>query len=142
MTAAVNDYVPVRVSVKKIRRKQNVLWLKLRRTNDIVARVGRLKVKPILVGFSLETERLAEFSRAKVKGKNLNLIVGNQYSSTQNPFGENNTAVLIMNRNGNSFRMAKRPKRIIAKRVLDEALALLNERCSIASKANSEKACC
>ncbi len=98
--------------------------LKLRRTNDIVARAAKLSPKPIIVGFSLETERLVAHSRAKLKKKNLDLIVGNEYSRFKNPFGENKPSVLIVNRNGKSYRLPKKSKKEIAKKVLSEAIAL------------------
>ena len=124
MTAAVNDYVPVHVHKKKLRRKKGSMNLKLRRTNDIVARAARLSPKPIIVGFSLETEQLVARSRVKLKKKNLDLIVGNEYSRFKNPFGENKPSVLIVNRNGRSHRLPKKSKKEIAKTVLSEAIAL------------------
>jgi len=124
MTAAVNDYVPVHVHKKKLRRKKGSMNLKLRRTNDIVARAARLSPKPIIVGFSLETEQLVARSRVKLKKKNLDLIVGNEYSRFKNPFGENKPSVLIVNRNGRSHRLPKKSKKEIAKKVLSEAIAL------------------
>jgi phosphopantothenoylcysteine decarboxylase/phosphopantothenate--cysteine ligase len=122
MTAAVNDYVPVQVNKKKLRRAKGSLMLKLRRTHDIVARATRLSPKPVVVGFSLETDHLAAYTHSKLKRKNLDLIVGNQYSKRQNPFGENRPSVLIINRNGKSYRLPKKSKKEIAKRVLSEAI--------------------
>lgn len=125
MTAAVNDYIPVQIIKEKLRRKKNIVTLKLRRTNDIVARVAHLRVKPIVVGFSLETNDLAAYTQSKLKRKNLDLIVGNEFSKRQNPFGENKPTVLFINRNGKKFKLTKCSKGKIAERVLSEAVAFL-----------------
>ncbi|MBI4431255.1 MAG: hypothetical protein HY587_06050 [Candidatus Omnitrophica bacterium] len=127
MTAAVNDYVPVRVMKRKLRRKQNSVTLKLRRANDIVARVARLSTKPVVVGFSLETENVTAYTRAKLKRKNLDLMVGNQYSRRENPFGNRKPSVLIVDRSGESIRLPKQSKERIARHVLSKALAFLRK---------------
>ncbi|MFN6357764.1 MAG: bifunctional phosphopantothenoylcysteine decarboxylase/phosphopantothenate--cysteine ligase CoaBC, partial [Bacteroidota bacterium] len=57
MSAAVADYTPEKVSITKIKKSGNELHLKLLKTKDILAELGRNKnKKQILVGFALETD--------------------------------------------------------------------------------------
>ena len=127
MTAAVSDYVPIQVSRLKIKRKKNIFNLTLKKTPDIVARVGHLRRRPILVGFSLETDHLKAYTWRKLKQKNLDVVVGNFYSKKHSPFGDKKSSVLIMNRSGRSYWFKNKTKRQIARRVLTETISIFNE---------------
>jgi phosphopantothenoylcysteine decarboxylase/phosphopantothenate--cysteine ligase len=52
--------------------------LDLVRAPDTLASVAKLEDGPFTVGFAAETERLREHALAKLRGKNLDLIVANQ----------------------------------------------------------------
>lgn len=131
MTAAVNDYVPERVAKQKLRRQRGGMILKLVRTRDIVAGVARKAKKLVVVGFSLETQSLAERTLKKLHAKNLDLIVGNEYSKGKNPFGENKPTVLIVGRKGPVCRLVDKPKDLIARKVILKALSLYKEKCGL-----------
>ena len=78
MAAAVADYRPAAVAEDKVKKSDNALTLALERTDDILAWVGAHKPAGLyLCGFSMETRDLIENSTAKLRKKNLDLIVAN-----------------------------------------------------------------
>ncbi len=91
-TAAVSDYTPESVSSRKIK-KSGTLELKLKRTKDILKKLGENKTKEqLLVGFAAESEDLEQNARHKMEEKNLDLIVANNLSVA----GKNETELLII----------------------------------------------
>lgn len=119
MTAAVCDYTPVRFSPSKIKRiKQRTIRFK--RTTDILESVGRRKGNRILVGFSLETEAVEENALRKLKAKNLDLIVANWYRRGNNPFGNNRTSMMFIDRIGSKRKFYRVTKLEAAKALLQE----------------------
>lgn len=75
--AAVSDYRPEKTAAQKIKKKQERATLSLVQNPDILRRMGSLKKKQFLVGFAAETEHLLKNARAKLAGKNLDMIVAN-----------------------------------------------------------------
>lgn len=85
--AAVADYMPEQAAGQKIKKTGDSLTIKLTRTKDILAELGAGK-KPgaILVGFSAETENLAENAARKLIAKNLDMIALNDVSGRDSGF--------------------------------------------------------
>ena len=79
MTAAVADYTPAEPVAGKLRKKDGDLLLRLKRTEDILARVARHPHRPrmAVVGFSLDAEVNESEGRRKLEAKNLDGIVVN-----------------------------------------------------------------
>ena len=76
--AAVADYRPAEVADEKVKKKDGDLSIRLERTDDILAWLGEHKRDgQFLCGFSMETQNMLENSRAKLKKKNLDMIVAN-----------------------------------------------------------------
>ena len=100
MAAAVSDFPPaVKAKVKYQKKELNIL--KLNKTNDILARVGRQKKKLLLVGFSAETDGDIDKARKKLKDKNLDLIVFNNVSQKGAGFDADTNIVTIIDKKGN-----------------------------------------
>lgn len=97
MAAAVADYTPAERAEQKVKKTDGKLSLALRRTDDILAALGRENNEHrVLVGFSMETENLLENSRKKLFSKNADMIVANSIASENTGFGvDTNSAVLI-----------------------------------------------
>ena len=76
--AAVSDYRPANTSEQKIKKNNAEMRLDLVKAPDTLASVAKLEDGPFTVGFAAETERLREHALAKLRGKNLDLIVANQ----------------------------------------------------------------
>jgi phosphopantothenoylcysteine decarboxylase/phosphopantothenate--cysteine ligase len=77
MTAAVSDYRPAKRQAAKMRKTGRPMTLRLVPTPDILEELGRRKRNQVLVGFALETEDELENAAAKLRAKNLDMIVAN-----------------------------------------------------------------
>ncbi len=77
-TAAVADYRPARVAGEKIKKEAAALAVDLERTADILAEVAALDPGPFTVGFAAETDNLADYARAKLAAKKLDMIAANR----------------------------------------------------------------
>ena len=97
MAAAVADYRPAAVADNKIKKKDGDLSLPLARTDDILGWLGEHKPAGLFVcGFSMETENLLENSAAKLKKKNLDLIVANNLKTPGAGFGTDTNVVTMI----------------------------------------------
>jgi phosphopantothenoylcysteine decarboxylase/phosphopantothenate--cysteine ligase len=76
--AAVADYRPRTVAEAKVKKETAELSVALDRTADILADVAALPDGPFTVGFAAETERVAEYARAKLAAKGLDMIAANR----------------------------------------------------------------
>jgi phosphopantothenoylcysteine decarboxylase/phosphopantothenate--cysteine ligase len=100
MAAAVADYTPeAGAAAGKIEKSDAPLTLKLTRTPDILAELGRSRGDsplPILIGFAAETGDPRPRARRKLAEKRIDLIVANDVSRAGAGFEvETNAAVLI-----------------------------------------------
>jgi phosphopantothenoylcysteine decarboxylase/phosphopantothenate--cysteine ligase len=75
--AAVSDYRPANARDQKIKKNNAEMRLELVKAPDTLAAVAKLDNGPFTVGFAAETERLREHALAKLRGKDLDLIVAN-----------------------------------------------------------------
>ncbi|MBJ6801353.1 bifunctional phosphopantothenoylcysteine decarboxylase/phosphopantothenate--cysteine ligase CoaBC [Geomonas propionica] len=78
--AAVADYRPKTRAGEKVKKSQESLTIELEKNPDILAELGANKGERILVGFAAETQDLVRNAGAKLKGKNLDLVVANDVS--------------------------------------------------------------
>ena len=95
-SAAVADYRPKNVSDQKIKKSDSSFAIELERTTDILKWMGSVKKEQFLVGFALETQNEEENAKAKLKKKNLDLIVLNSLNDKGAGFkGKTNKVTLI-----------------------------------------------
>ena len=76
--AAVADYRPRHTETQKIKRDAEQTALDLVPAPDILRSVAAHEPRPFVVGFAAETERVAEYARAKLEAKGLDLIAANR----------------------------------------------------------------
>jgi len=126
LSAAVADYKPKNIADKKIKKKDFTLQLKLEKTKDILASLGKIKKKQILVGFALETNDELENAIKKLKVKNLDLIVLNSLNDKGAGFGGETNKVAIINKYENITNYSLKSKAEVAQDVMNEILKLLN----------------
>lgn len=122
--AAVADYRPAEYSENKLKKGEgNPLSLPLERTRDILLWLGEHK-KPgqFLCGFSMETERLLENSRKKLKKKNLDMVAANSLNEAGAGFG-GSTNVLTLITADSEEQLPLLSKEEAAHRLLDGILA-------------------
>ena len=119
MAAAVADYAPARPETGKLKKTNQPWLLELKPTADILAELGKNKQKQILIGFAAETENVLANAQAKVKAKNLDLIVANDVSKPGVGFGVETNQVTIIDAQGNTENLPLMPKPQVAQRILD-----------------------
>lgn len=117
--AAVADYRPKFVNTEKTKKKDGDMAIELTRTDDILKWLGEHK-KPgqFLCGFSMETENMLENSRAKLKKKNLDMIVANNLKVDGAGFGTDTNVVTFI-KEETETELPKMPKEEVAGKILD-----------------------
>ncbi|MEG0391691.1 MAG: bifunctional phosphopantothenoylcysteine decarboxylase/phosphopantothenate--cysteine ligase CoaBC [Anaerovoracaceae bacterium] len=95
--AAVADYTPEVTYENKVKKQEGDLAVPLKRTTDILKQLGEQKPKKqFICGFSMETENMIENSKAKLKKKNLDLIVANNLKEAGAGFGHDTNIVTLI----------------------------------------------
>jgi phosphopantothenoylcysteine decarboxylase/phosphopantothenate--cysteine ligase len=122
--AAVADFRPAHTHAHKLPKSAAPVTLTLEPTLDIIAEVRRRRPDITIVGFAAETDNLQSKARAKLERKGMDLVVANQVGP-QRGFGEQDTEVLILSRDGAAQPTPKLPKDEIAALILDSLEALL-----------------
>jgi len=118
--AAVADYAPVAVAAQKIKKEDGrELTLTFRRTPDILGEIAAAKPRPFVVAFAAETEAVEEHAREKLVRKNADLIVANDVADRSIGFDSDQNEVLVIGRDGQTTRIEKAPKSVVANRILD-----------------------
>ena len=123
--AAPADFRPARVIRGKIKKDQPPPPIELVRNPDILAEVGQNKKGLILVGFAAESEDLIPRAKAKLKAKNLDLIVANQIDAPGTAFGTATNQVSIIDRDGQVEQLPLMDKDEVADHILDRVAGLL-----------------
>lgn len=121
--AAVADYRPAVTSDEKIKKSDGDMTIDMERTDDILGYLGSCK-KPgqFLCGFSMETQNMLENSRAKLRKKNLDMIVANNLKVKGAGFGTDTNVVTIITADMEK-ELELMSKDEVAARLLDEILA-------------------
>jgi phosphopantothenoylcysteine decarboxylase/phosphopantothenate--cysteine ligase len=128
MAAAVADYMPERPSSGKIEKAEAPMELRLVRTPDILAELGRARGgarKPVLVGFAAESGDPVERGRAKLLRKHVDFIVANDITRRDAGFEADTNAVTIIGRDDVEA-VPLAPKTDVAARILDRAERILS----------------
>lgn len=119
-TAAVADYRPMHPADEKVKKKDTDLAIELERTEDILSYLGANKRKgQFICGFSMETEKLLENSRAKLVKKNVDMIVANNLKVQGAGFGTDTNLVTLITKDG-CKELELMSKDLVAKAILDE----------------------
>lgn len=128
MSAAVADYTPEQVAVTKIKKQGNELHLRLKKTKDILAELGKLKnKKQFLVGFALETDNEIENAKLKLQKKNLDFIVLNSLRTKGAGFGYDTNKVSIIDRNGTVTHSKLKSKTETSHDIVNKIIDMLHE---------------
>jgi len=123
--AAVADYCPAERSGEKIKKKSAEMSLQLIRTPDILAGLGALEKRPLLVGFAAETGNLDEFAAKKLTDKNADIIVANDVSQADAGFNVDNNRARLLFRDGRNLDYPLMSKDALSGIILDAVSAEL-----------------
>ncbi|MBR5635418.1 MAG: bifunctional phosphopantothenoylcysteine decarboxylase/phosphopantothenate--cysteine ligase CoaBC [Pseudobutyrivibrio sp.] len=122
-SAAVADYRPAKVATEKIKKKDGESSsIELERTEDILSYLGANK-KPgqFICGFSMETENMLENSKAKLKKKNVDMIVANNLRTEGAGFGTDTNVVTLITAD-DAKELPIMSKDEVAQSILDEII--------------------
>lgn len=126
LAAAVADFTPETVSSSKMKRGDTDLVIRLKPTEDIAARLGRMKGKgQFLAGFALETDNEVVNAREKMHRKNLDMIILNSLRDEGAGFGHDTNRVTIIDRNDNIDKFELKPKHQVASDILKRIISLI-----------------
>ncbi len=128
MAAAVSDYTPEKTYNHKIKKDSDVFNLKLKKTVDILSRLGADKRGRILIGFSLETDNGEENSIKKLQQKNLDIICLNNPFEEGGCFGTETNKITIFFPDKKKTELPILPKWKSAEKIVDEIEELLGRR--------------
>jgi phosphopantothenoylcysteine decarboxylase/phosphopantothenate--cysteine ligase len=120
MSAAVADYTISNPADYKIKKKQTNFTLELTPAIDILKKLGGMKKKnQVLVGFALESKDEIKNAQAKMKSKNLDMIVLNSLNDKGAGFGEKTNKVTIISKKNKIIHGQLKDKTEVANDILD-----------------------
>lgn len=99
MAAAVGDFHPT-VKGKGKTEKSRISSIKVEKTPDILAEVGKKKRRPAIVGFAAESGGNLERARKKLGAKGADFMVYNDVAAEGSGFGTDTNRVVIMDKDG------------------------------------------
>ncbi len=115
LSAAVADYTVESPSIKKIKKSEQELVLKLSKTKDILKRLGEMKSSnQLVVGFALETDHEKENALLKLKSKNADFIVLNSLNEEGVGFGLDTNKITIFDKTGKEYPFNTKSKNEVA----------------------------
>jgi len=118
MAAAPADYKAGKVPSSKIKKENKKLSIAFEPTIDILGTIGKNKKKQKIIGFALETDNGLANARAKLKKKNLDLIILNEVGK-KTPFDNEFNQVTIIGRNNRAEKTASMPKSELAELLVE-----------------------
>lgn len=119
MAAAVADYKPHHQAEQKIKKNDDTLELSLDKNPDILKLLGEQKNGQLLVGFAAETQNLLENAAAKVKKKNLDMIVANDVTMKGAGFSTDTNVVKLLFPDGTIKSLDLMTKEEVGNHILD-----------------------
>jgi len=125
MAAAISDYTPKSYSNKKIKKESEskVFTIDLKKTNDILYNLGKLKKDQLLIGFALENNNEIKNAKKKLKEKNLDIIVLNSLNDEGAAFGHDTNKVTIIDDSLKVNHYDLKPKRFVANDIFEYILS-------------------
>ena len=112
------DYRLTVVASEKIKKSDNTLSLELTPTADILSDVKQAKPTLFCVGFAAETEHTIEHASEKLIRKNLDMIIANNVSCSDQGFNSDYNSVEIITAD-NQESIARMRKTTLAIKILD-----------------------
>ena len=120
--AAVADYTPVVVADNKIKKNDEDMCIKVKRTEDILKYVSENRTEnQYICGFSMETENLFENSRAKLDKKKLDMIAANSLKVEGAGFGVDTNVITLITKD-DMIKLPLMSKAEVASEILSQIL--------------------
>jgi len=125
LAAAVADFSPENAYDRKIKRGSGEMTIRLRPTEDIAAYLGKIRKEgQFLAGFALETDNEISNATAKLRRKNLDMIILNSLGDEGAGPGFETNRVAIIDRNNNIDKFELKSKGEVASDILRRIISL------------------
>ncbi len=118
-SAAVSDFRPEKCHDHKVKKDAAALAIELARNPDILKEAGQRKKQQMLIGFAAETADLEVYAAAKLKEKNLDMLVGNLVTEPGAGFGTDTNRVTLFFQDKTSLQVPLMEKEHLAHVILD-----------------------
>jgi len=122
LSAAVADYTPSEVHSSKLKKSDNDLTLRLKKTTDILRTLGQKKTNQILVGFALETDNEIENAKVKLTSKNLDFIVLNSLNDNGAGFKHDTNKITIIDNDNKLYKFELKSKDEVAEDIINHLI--------------------
>lgn len=120
MASAVSDYRVKEISKQKMKKGlEDSITLDLVKNPDILKGLCEKKTHQCIVGFCAESENLLENAKEKIAKKGCDFLVANDISRKDIGFGVNDNEVVVLDKNGNTKKLEKASKTVIARQILE-----------------------
>jgi len=127
LAAAVADFTPEEVADKKIKKQDSGLEIKLKKTNDIAAELGKLKRKDqFIVGFALETDNEESNALKKLESKNFDMVVLNSLKDQGAGFAYDTNKITIITKDNKKLGFELKSKKEVALDIVNTLLQLMH----------------
>lgn len=123
--AAVADYRSAAPAKNKIKKNDDVLNLKMEKNPDILYGLGQRKTHQVLIGFAAETTNVIEYGTAKLKKKNLDMLVANDVSAKGAGFQGTSNIGTLLYADGRVEKLEKMSKFALAEIIVDRAAKII-----------------
>ena len=125
--AAVSDYRVKKISLKKIKKQENLI-LNLTKNPDILLSISSMKKRPkIVVGFAYETNNYKIYAKKKLIDKNCDYLVLNYPYKNNKIFSNKRNNGLILDRNLKWTNIGNVTKKSFAKKIIQHIISNSND---------------
>ncbi len=125
--AAVSDWRPEQREAQKVKKTDDDLQVRMRRTPDVLGAIAERKGTSFLLGFAAETQAHEANAREKMHRKHLDAIAVNDVKD-QRGFGLQPNRLVLLWGSHERRDLGEAPKEVLAARLLDCVEALLRTR--------------
>lgn len=122
MAAAVADYRPAMPKARKMKKADaSELLIELERTIDVIANAPKGMIR---IAFAAESDDLLDNARAKLLGKQVDMVVANDITLDEAGFGADTNKVWLIDREGNT-ELPLMSKYEVGNAILDRMISLI-----------------
>lgn len=119
MAAAPADFKPAHTHPHKVKKAADVPPLELVRTPDVLGTLKARTPQRRVVGFAAETQNILQYGAAKLRAKDLDMLVANDIGRRDAGFGTDTNAGWLLFRNGPPQELPLMDKGAMADAILD-----------------------
>jgi phosphopantothenoylcysteine decarboxylase/phosphopantothenate--cysteine ligase len=125
MAAAVADFRPRHLASEKMKTRDGIPQVELEATDDILKTVSQGRRPCAVIGFAAESNDMLVNASAKLKAKQLDLIVANDITAKDAGFGTDTNRVTLIDAAGNTELLPLAPKTELADLIVERLARLL-----------------